>query len=174
MSRMLEIDWSKIFVPSMSLAEIAVRGALVYLGLCVLLRIIPKRQVGLASVSDMMFVVIVGGIAVEALAKDAHSLADFFLTLVVILLLGLAVDWLAFKQRWFRRLIEESPAPLVRDGRLLRNNLRREMISEEELLTQLRLKGVDEPALVKEAELEADGEISVVTKKDSGSRSRKK
>jgi uncharacterized membrane protein YcaP (DUF421 family) len=54
------------------------------------------------------------------------------------------------------------PLKLVRDGRELPLNLRRELITHEELISQLRLQGVNTLEDVKKAYMEPDGRISVV------------
>lgn len=45
---------------------------------------------------------------------------------------------------------------------MLRKNLEREMITEDELNSQLRQSGIDELTTVKRARLEPDGHISVI------------
>jgi uncharacterized membrane protein YcaP (DUF421 family) len=164
MAEWLSTDWASIFLPTMSLPEILVRGALVYLALCLLIRVIPKRHAGRSSISDMLFVVLIAGIAVDGIAKKAESLPDFFLVLLTVFLWSFLLDWLAFRFPRLRPLIEEPPTCLIRDGRILQANLRRELVTEEELKAQLRRQDVDDLSKVKEALLEADGEISVVTK----------
>ena len=77
------------------------------------------------------------------------------------------LDLAAFRVPAIRRLLEAKPLVLVRDGRMMRRNLRREMITTDELMAKLREEGVDELADVKLAMMETDGEISVVKKKGS-------
>jgi uncharacterized membrane protein YcaP (DUF421 family) len=166
--QLFKIDVAELFVPKLSLAEVLIRGFLAYAGLTLLLRIIPKRQVSRTSVGDILFVVLVGGIAVEALVKHAESLPDFLLLLLTVMLLSYASDRLAFRYRSFRRLVHEPPTCLIRDGKVLEENLRRELMSEEDLMRQLRRQDVDDPSKVKEAQLEGDGEISVVTRQGDG------
>ena len=60
-------------------------------------------------------------------------------------------------------MIEPPALPLVRDGRILHRNLRREFITIDELRAKLREHGVEDVAEVKTARLESDGEISVLT-----------
>lgn len=163
MAALWQLDASELFLPTLSLAEILVRAVLSYLGLCLLLRIIPKRQVGRSSISDILFVVLIGGIAVEAVVKEGDSLTDFLLMLTTILLLSYALDRAAYHVPWFRTLIQEPPTCLIRDGRILRENLRRELISQEDLLRELRRQDIEDLGHVREAQLEADGEISIVT-----------
>lgn len=71
-------------------------------------------------------------------------------------------DWLAFRFPAFQRFVTPKRLPTVVDGRLCWRNMRREMITHSELMTQLRLQGIDDPALVRLASLESDGSISVI------------
>jgi uncharacterized membrane protein YcaP (DUF421 family) len=51
---------------------------------------------------------------------------------------------------------------LIKDGRLLRRNMRQELVTEEELMSHLRQQGIVELAQVKEAYMEGDGQISII------------
>ena len=53
---------------------------------------------------------------------------------------------------------------MIKDGRILDRNLRKEFVSREELMSQLRQQGIDDIAKVKEACMEGDGHISVIKK----------
>lgn len=157
---------TELFVLKLSIAEVIVRATLLYFGLCLLLRIIPKRQVGKSSLTDLLFVILIGSFTADAISKDAETVTDYFVVMLLVMLLAYAFDSLAYRYRWFRRLMLEPPTCLIKDGRLLKGNLRREMISEDDLMRELRREDVDNPAKVKEAYLEADGEISVVKKEN--------
>lgn len=73
-----------------------------------------------------------------------------------------ALDWLGYRFPRFRRFVHPSPLPLVKDGRMLRQNMRRELMTEDELMSQLREQGVDDISKVKEARMEGDGRVSVI------------
>ncbi|MGN0099826.1 hypothetical protein [Dietzia sp. CH92] len=40
------LDWAEIFTPSIALAELFVRGTVVFLGLMLLLRVLGQREAG--------------------------------------------------------------------------------------------------------------------------------
>lgn len=42
----ISVNWDSVFVPAIGLAEIFVRGSLMYLGLFVILRVMARRQTG--------------------------------------------------------------------------------------------------------------------------------
>ncbi len=48
----LYIDWQSIFIPSTSVAELFIRGLLVYLALFSVLRIFSNRQIGTLGIGD--------------------------------------------------------------------------------------------------------------------------
>ena len=97
------------FAPTLTAAEIIVHGTLIFLGVCVLLRIIPKRQARRVAISHLLFVVILGEIAGNALSRGAKSRKDFLLVLLTVMLLGYAVEWLASRSRWLARLVKRGP-----------------------------------------------------------------
>jgi uncharacterized membrane protein YcaP (DUF421 family) len=65
-----------------------------------------------------------------------------------------------------RSLTRPDPLPLVKNGRILRRNLRREMMTEEELLAELRKENIDDLKQVAEAYIEGDGSVSVIKRSD--------
>jgi uncharacterized membrane protein YcaP (DUF421 family) len=72
-------------------------------------------------------------------------------------------DWLAFRYQGFARFVEPPPVTLVRNGRVLHRNLRREFVTLDELMSKLRTQGIDDLSLVKRASIEGDGKISIIT-----------
>ena len=80
-----------------------------------------------------------------------------------------ALDWLGSKVPLFGRLVHPPPLKLIEDGRLLRRNMRKEMITEDEMMSHLREQGVDEVSQVKAAYIEGDGRISVIKIESAGS-----
>ena len=59
-------------------------------------------------------------------------------------------------------MIEPPPLPLIKNGKMLRKNMKLELIKEDELLMELREQGIDDVSKVKEAYIESDGRISVI------------
>ena len=163
---LLAIDWKAVFVPDTSLAEIAVRGTLVYLLLFFILRYL-RREAGALGISDLLVVVLIADAAQNGMAGEYKSVTEGAALVGTIAAWDFFLDWLGFRFPAFGRLLRPAPLPLVQEGRMLRRNMRREMISEEELLSQLREQGVEGVDEVKKCYLEPDGHVSVI-KKDSG------
>jgi uncharacterized membrane protein YcaP (DUF421 family) len=166
MSEWLEIPWEKILIPEQPV-EMIVRGTLTYLGLLIILRVVLKRQSGNLAFSDLLVTVLIADAIQHGMAGEYHSVPDGLMLVGTIVAWDYVVDWLAFRFKPFNRFLTSPPLPLVKKGRLVRANLRREFISEDELWSKLRQEGVDSLSKVKEAFLEDDGEISVIKAKSA-------
>lgn len=162
MDWLVRIDWKDLLVPTHSLAEIVVRGTVVYLLLFLALRFFLKRQSGVIGIADLLVIVLVADAAQSAMAGGYQSITEGMLLVGTIVFWNYAIDWLGFHFPLFRRLTRPPPLPLIRDGRMLPRNMRQEMITREELMSQLRQQGVADPAEVKEAFIEGDGRVSVI------------
>ena len=72
------------------------------------------------------------------------------------------VNALSYRFPAVARLTAADPLQIVRDGQLLRRNMRREFITEEELMSHLRECGIDDLRDVKSAYVEGEGKITAV------------
>ena len=155
------IEWEKLFVFTTSPLELFIRGSIIYLFILVLMRVL-RREPGTVGIADLLMVVLIADASQNAMAGEYKSVPDGIVLVSTIIFWNYAFDWLSFKSQWFQRLIEPAPLPLIKDGRMLRRNMRHELITEAELMGQLREQGVAEVSKVKEAHIESDGQISVI------------
>ena len=143
--------------------ELLLRGTLTYLFLFGLMRLVQKRQAGTLGVPDLLFVLLITHAAHNALVGEYHSLADGAILTSTVLFWNLAINWLGFHVPLLSRLVHPSPLELIRDGQENWQNMRREFITREELLSHVRRAGVQDIGEVKGAWMEGNGQISVVT-----------
>jgi uncharacterized membrane protein YcaP (DUF421 family) len=162
--KLFSIDWWELVIPTHSLAEMAVRGTVMYFALFIVLRLLLKRQTGGIGLADLLLVVIIADAAQNAFSKDYGSLSEGIVLVLTIVFWDYVLDWLGYRLKWLRAIIHPAPLLLIRDGRLLKANLRKEAISEDELMSQLREKGIETVSKVKRAYIEGDGHISVIEK----------
>jgi uncharacterized membrane protein YcaP (DUF421 family) len=163
----LGFDIGAAFTPDVSLFETVVRGVLTYLAIFVLLRVILRGRTSALTVSDLLVLVLIADAAQNAMAAEYHSITNGIVLVATIVLTSFAMDWLAYRVPAIRSFVHPQHKPLVANGRLLRKTLKDELMTEEELMTQLRLNGVEDIGEVKAAYLEGNGEVSVI-KRESG------
>lgn len=159
----LHVDWQSMFVPHESLLEIFIRGTLMFLGMFLLLRLF-RRQAGAVGTADLLVIVVIADAAQNGMAGDSKSITEAILLIITIVLWDYFLDFLADRSPFFRKIIEPKDLLLINDGKLLRHNMHKEMISYEELVSQLRQQGVEKIADVKKCRLESNGHFSVIRK----------
>lgn len=155
-------DWHALFELTVSPLEIIVRGSLVYLFLFAIFRTMLKRDIGAVGMADVLVLVLVADASQNAMSAEYRSVADGAILISTIVGWNLLFDFLTWRFPAVRRLLEAREICLIRDGRLLHRNLRREYLSVEELYGKLREHGVAELSEVKAAFMESDGTISVI------------
>ena len=170
MPNFFEIRWLELFVPEHTL-ELILRGTIVYLGLFTMLRIVQRRQAGTVAITDLLVVVLIADAAQNAMSADYNSVTDGLILVATIIFWSYALDWLGYRFPRIQRFVYPSALPLIWDGRILYQNLAQELITEEELMSQLRLQGIDDISRVHAAYMEGDGRISVITKEERHTRS---
>lgn len=160
------IDWGELFGLSIPAAELVIRGTAMYWFLFVIFRFVIRRDVGAVGLADILIFVIVADAAQNAMSGEYTSITDGFILVGTLIGWDFLLDWLSFRFKRLRRFTEPPPLLLVKDGRMLRRNMRKEFLTEEELRSKLREQGIDSLDAVREAYVESDGQISVI--KQSG------
>jgi uncharacterized membrane protein YcaP (DUF421 family) len=156
------IEWSDLFVPTHSLAEMVLRGTIMYLSLFLILRFVMPRRSSTIGIADILVIVVLADAAQNGFAKEYKSVTEGVALVLTIVFCDILLNWLSFRFKIFERLLAPPPLPLVENGTMIRRNMRKEFITEDELRSQLRQNGISEIEEVKRACLEANGEISVV------------
>lgn len=160
--KLFEIDWKSVFVPTESLIEIFIRGTIMYLVMFALLRIF-RRQAGTIGIADLLVIVVIADAAQNGMAGESKSITEAVLLILTIIFWNYLLDYLSDNFKFFERLVEPGKLLLIKDGKLLRANMSKEMISYEELMSQLRQQGVEKIPEVKKCYLESNGHFSVLT-----------
>lgn len=167
---MPDIDWSNMFLFTVSPFELMIRGTLIYFFLFFLFRFFVRRDAGSLSVSDLLVVVIIADAAQNGMSGEYKSIVDAGVLIATIIGWSILIDFLSFHFKPFRRLVLPHPLCIVKDGVRQKNNLRRELITDEELDEIMRQHEIGNIADIKRAYLEPDGQITIMRKDEQGKR----
>ncbi|WP_437229497.1 DUF421 domain-containing protein [Planctomicrobium sp. SH661] len=162
MPEWLSVDWRALFVPTEPLPETIIRGTCTYLALFLLLRVF-RRQTGSVGAADLLVLILIADAAQNAMADNYSSITDGLLLVGTIIFWEYVIDWLAYHVKWFGKLVDREPLLVIEDGKIDEANLRQELMTRDDLLSQLRQKGVEHVSEVKKGFIEGDGHISVIT-----------
>jgi uncharacterized membrane protein YcaP (DUF421 family) len=145
-----------------SLARVVVVGVPLYFLLLVMLRWFGKHALAKSNGYGLVVTVSLGSALASAVLTKEVSLADSVLAMGLLLALQYALELAGSRWSATHRFLNQSPALLLKDGRMVREALRRERVSEAEVLAAIRKHGVGCVAQVGAVVLEEDGSFSVI------------
>src|ERR1051325_1896628 len=161
MSEGMDPPWSTTWHLTVSPLEIIVRGSIIYLVLFFLL-VKFKRPAGGLGVGDLLLLVLIADAAQNAMSADYKSLPDGLILIGTLVFWNIFIDWLAVRWQWLNRKLRPEPFPLVREGDMIRANMRKVWVTPEELNGRIREHGMEDVRDVRAAYMEGDGKVSII------------
>ena len=156
------IDWQGIFTPTISLGELVIRSTFMYFILFGLLRLVLKRQAGGIGTTDVLVIVLLAEVSGPGFSSNYTSVVEGTVIIATVLFWSYVLEWAGHKFPAVERILRAQTLMLIENGKMLRKNMRAELVTSEELMAQLREQGIENCSEVKRAYMEADGKISVV------------
>src|SRR2546421_6050948 len=167
-------DLGELFHLGIPWWHLVIRAALIYVIFFIGLRLFGKRELGQFTTFDLVLVLLVANALQPAITGPDQSVTGGAIIVAILLVFNRAVAMLRSRWPWFDALIEPPPTVVVADGQVNKAALDKEGLSETDVEMAIREHGVDKISDVKEAGLEKDGSISVVTKSSGDSHSRRR
>lgn len=152
-----------LFIIENSVLELFLRGTILYFGILFLMRILPRRTAGELGVMDLIFLLIIAEAAAHSLG-DYNSVTEGFIVVLTLMMWNFLVNFFSYHSRFVEKIFSAPHLQIIRDGKMLKRNMRKEYITQEELMEQLRKQGLDGLDKVKAAFVEGDGEITIIAK----------
>ena len=140
------------------------RGAVIYLLVMVLMRISGKRAVGQFTPFDLILLILIGNAVQNGINGGDNSLTGALLMASTLIALNWAVAFCSARSDGFRHLVEGRSVEVARDGKLYRDVLRRQLVSEEDFEKAMRESGCADIADIHRAILETNGHITIETR----------
>lgn len=150
------------WLPEISTGEKILRSLIVYFFLLLMLRLLGKREVAQMTVFDLVVLLMLSNVLQNAMIGPDNSVTGGLIGATAILAANWLMGRLAFKSKRFGRALEGVPVLLVHHGQFIEPNLRRESISQEDVLSTLRTQGVFHLHEVRAAVLEPSGKLSIM------------
>lgn len=158
------INFHDFFVPDISVFEKIVRPIVIYVFLLIALRLAGKREMAQMNAFDLVVLLMLSNTVQNAIIGADNSVTGGMIGAASLIAVNAVMVRVIYRNKGIDRLIEGEPTELVRDGEFLADNLRREIISEHEVMSAIRRQGIDSVADVKSATLETTGNICVIAK----------
>jgi uncharacterized membrane protein YcaP (DUF421 family) len=148
--------------PETAVTALVVRSVVVYVFLMIALRLAGRRELGQMTTFDLVLLLVLANAVQNSINAGDNSLGGGLVSALTLLVLNFAVGEATYRWRWFERLVQGRPLPLVRNGKVILHNMKRERVTLEELRSALRKQGVDGVSKCKHAVLESDGTLTAV------------
>lgn len=144
--------------------EKSLRPMLVYLFLAALLRWFGKRVLAQLNPFDLVVYLSLANIVQNALIGDDNSVTGGLIGAGALLLINSVVVRFVFKHKILERFFESKPTVLIENGKLRRNNLARQQMTESELLTVAHRQGYSNLEEIDSCELDSGGAFCIIGK----------
>lgn len=142
-------------------AVVIFRSFLAFLLLLIFARILGKQQVAQLTFFEYVTGITIGSIAAEMSVELTSKALPHAVGLSMWFLMPLALQFITRGSRWATKVINGEPVIVIHNGKLLDKNMRIARYRVDDLLQQLRSKGIFDVSNVEFALLEANGELSV-------------
>ena len=139
-----------------------IRTVILYLVLILVIRLMGKRQIGEMEPAEFVVTMLVANLAAIPMQDAGIPLLTGLIPILTVLGVELVLSWLMLCSGPLRRLFCGKPVLLIDNGRLLQGNLRLTRVTLDELMEELRLKGVTDLNTVRYAILETNGQLSTL------------
>lgn len=142
--------------------SLVTRTLLLYLVVVATMRVMGKRQIGQLQPFEFVVAIMISELAAIPLTEDDKKLHHALIPISVLLACQLILSYVSIKGVRIREIICGKPTLLVRHGKLLEKNLKKEMYTINDLMEQLRFNSIQSIEDVEYALLETNGQLSVV------------
>lgn len=147
--------------------EIIIRSVVAFLILLITSKLFIKKSIAYFSYFEATSMLIIGVILAFGSFHIGIPIGYSLTALITwIAIVGMA-NYISMKSISFRNFIHGKGIPVIKDGKVLEDNLKKERYTTDDLLKQLRAKNVFKVADVEFAVLESSGDINVLLKKEN-------
>lgn len=146
------------------MAAIFIRTIIIYLSLAVSLKVMGKRQIGELEVSELVSTLVVSEVAALPIADPDIPLLNAVIPTILIVCLEIIISTVKNKSETLKKCIEGEPIFLIHRGVLQQDALKKNRISVNELLCEIRMQGISDINDVYYAVLEQNGQVSAFEK----------
>ncbi len=142
--------------------RVLIIGSVSYVALVLVLRASGKRTLGQLNAFDFIVTVALGSTLATILLSADVTFAQGITALVLLASLQFIVAWLSARWPRVRSVVTAKPVALVIDGHLQTNQLRRNRLTESEVLQAIRSTGTGAISDIAAVVLETNGNLSVI------------
>ena len=144
----------------MNIFTIVFRTIFYYFLVLFLFRLMGKREVGELAITDLVVTILIAEFASLAIENYKESLFTTLIPIILIAILQISLSFISMKNFKFRHIVDSTPSLIIKDGKINFKEMERQRYSIDDLLTQIRDKGIKSLDEIEYAVLENNGNLS--------------
>lgn len=144
-----------------------IRGFIVYIVVIASIRLMGKRQIGELQPAELVVTILLSEIAAMPLENSETPLIQSLVSIFLLVSLEVMFSVFSMKSRKFRTLLQGHSVMIIKEGKIIQENMKLVRYSVDDLMESLRLKDIFDINDVWYAYIETNGSISVLPKKES-------
>ena len=156
-----------IFSSFERMGQIALTALLFYLFIIVAVRVGGKRSTSKMNNFDWIVTIALGSIAGSTILSQSVELIDGCIAAATLIALQWIFTKISVYSEPFSQLLHANPRLLVFQGQMIREAMKRERVTEQEIYATLREHGVADIRDAWAVVLESDAEFSVIERQAS-------
>ena len=137
------------------------RAVFLYLVVIAVIRLLGKRQLGQLEPSEVAVTMLIADLASFPMQETGISILSGIVPILAVLGMEVVLSFLSMRNIKIRKMLCGKPVILMENGRFLQENMRKNRVTLDELISQLRQNNVIDPSVVQYAILETGGNLSV-------------
>jgi uncharacterized membrane protein YcaP (DUF421 family) len=144
--------------------DIVFRAAFAFCFVLLLTRIVGRKELSSLEPVDLVLLIVLGDLVQQGVTQSDYSVTGLVLAGSTIALLQMSTSWAAFRFPRFRKVVDGEPIVIAQDGKLIDRNLRRERLTPEDVMEEMRGQQIASIDDVAWAVLETSGKINFIQK----------
>ena len=148
--------------------DIVIRATVMFFALYLLVRVMGKRELAQMTPFELIVLVVLGDLIQQGVTHNDFSLTGAILAIATMGFWALALSWVTFWSPKAETILDGEPRVIVRNGRIVQENLRRDRLTRAEILSEMRLAGIGRLSDVARAILEPQGKMSFIRRDSAG------
>jgi uncharacterized membrane protein YcaP (DUF421 family) len=138
------------------------RAALMYLFILIILRITTRRMMKSATPLDMAIVFMIGGLGIQPILGEDRSITGAMLAVATIAGMHITLSYLRIWAPVIGQIVEGTPVVIFSNGNWDVKEMRRLRVQKQDVMAEMRQKGITSMDDVQSVTAEHNGGISVI------------
>ncbi|MFV0249778.1 MAG: DUF421 domain-containing protein [Bacilli bacterium] len=141
--------------------ETILKTLVLYIFIITAYRVMGKKEIGQLGVGDLIVTVLIAELAAISIEEEKMSILVSIIAISTLVIIDVLVNYISLKNGKIRYLIDGRPSIIIKNGKIRFNVMTKLRYTLDDLLSQLRIYGINNIEDVDYAILETNGKLSV-------------